>query len=117
MKGRRVGLALWLALVLLQPAWYLWLAPPASASPCLALAFTLPPLLLPLLALRRGVGRALIWTGMLALFYFAHGIVAAWVAPTTRLPALAESLLAAALVLSLGLAARRARRGKGAARA
>ncbi|MBN8727224.1 MAG: DUF2069 domain-containing protein [Xanthomonadales bacterium] len=107
MNARRAGLLAWVLLVLLQPAWYLWLAPPAGAPAALALALTLPPLLLPALALRKGLGRALLWAGMLALFYFCHGIVAAWVVPATRVPAVAEALLSAILVMSLGFGARR----------
>ena len=58
------------ALVLLQPAWYLWLAPPANGRPWIALLLTLPPLLLPLTALRPNPRRALLWAGMNQLFQF-----------------------------------------------
>ena len=109
MNPLRIGLVAWAALVLLQPAWYLWLAPPANANGALALAFTLPPLLLPLFALRTSVRRALLWVGILAVFYFCHGIVAAWAVPTTRLPALIEALLCVVLIGMLGLDARRRR--------
>ncbi|MCK9537772.1 DUF2069 domain-containing protein [Dokdonella sp.] len=105
MSAHTLGLASWLALVLLQPAWYLWLAPPTR--PGLALALMLPPLLLPLLALRSGTRRMLLWAGMLALFYFCHGLVAAWVTPAARVPALVEAVLCALLIASLGLASRR----------
>jgi uncharacterized membrane protein len=106
MNAQRLGLVAWILLILLQPAWYLCLAPPASAPPWLALALTLPPLLLPALALRGGLPRTLLWVGMVALFYFCHGIVAAWVVPATRVPAIAEALLSALLVLSLGFGGR-----------
>lgn len=107
MTALRTGLGAWAALVLLQFAWYLWLAPPANASPALALALTLPPLLLPLLALHTGPRRALLWVGIVALFYFCHGVVAAWVIPSTRLPALAEVLLCVVVIGALGADARR----------
>lgn len=111
MGALRTGLTAWAALVLLQLAWYLWLAPPATASPALALALTLPPLLLPLLALRSGARRALLWVGILALFYFCHGVVAAWAIPATRLPALAEALLCVVVIGALGADARWKPRG------
>jgi len=107
MSARRLAFAAWAALVLLQPAWYLLLAPPAGGSPWLALALTLPPLLLPILALRTSPRRALLWIGIVALFYFCHGIVAAWVVPATRVPALAEVLLCTLLIGAYGVDMRR----------
>ena len=105
MTALRAGLMAWAALVALQPAWYLWLAP--TASPKLALAFTLPALLLPVLALRTSARRALLWVGIAALFYFCHGIVAAWVAPAARWPALMEVLLCVVVIGALGADLRR----------
>jgi uncharacterized membrane protein len=101
-KPIRCGLAAWAMLVLLQPAWYLWLAPPANGHGAFALVLTLPPLLLPLLALRTGPRRALLWVGIIALFYFCHGVVAAWVYPSTRVPALLEAACCVGLILALG---------------
>jgi uncharacterized membrane protein len=106
MTALRGGLIAWGLLVLLQPAWYLWLAPPANADSLFALVLTLPPLLLPLLALRSGARRALLWVGIVALFYFCHGIVAAWVIPAARTPALLEVLLCVVLIGMLGWDAR-----------
>ncbi len=97
---------LWVALILLQPVWYLWLAPPSGGHPALALGLTLPPLLLPLFGLRTGLRRALLWVGILALFYFCHGLVAAWAVPSTRMPALLEAVLCTALIGLLGWDAR-----------
>jgi uncharacterized membrane protein len=102
-----LGLGAWAVLVLLQCAWYPWLAPPTRGTPLLALALTLPPLLLPLLALSRGTRRALLWVGIVALFYFCHGVVVAWVSPAARLPALAEALLCVVLVGAIGFDRRR----------
>ncbi|WP_395683223.1 DUF2069 domain-containing protein [Dokdonella sp.] len=102
MNARSISFATWAALVLLQPAWYLLLAPPAGGSPWLALALTVPPLLLPLTALRSGPRRALLWIGIVALFYFCHGIVAAWVVPSARLPALIETALCVVLIAAFG---------------
>jgi uncharacterized membrane protein len=113
MSALRIGATAWAALVALQFAWYLWLAPPANGSAAFALLLTLPPLLLPLLALRSGLRRTLLWVGIVALFYFCHGIVAAWVIPAARTPALLEALLCVALIGALGHDARRVRRAAG----
>ncbi len=102
MSARHIAFAAWAALVLLQPAWYLLLAPPSGGSAGLALALTLPPLLLPLTALRGGTRRALLWIGIVALFYFCHGIVAAWVVPSARTPALIEAALCVILIVAFG---------------
>ena len=91
MTPQRVGHAAWVALVLLQPLWYFWLAPPANGKPLYALALTLPPLLLPLFALARP-RRALLWIG----------IVAAWAVPAARLPALLEAACCVVLVGAIG---------------
>lgn len=104
------GFAAWAGLVVLQPLWYLWLAPPANGRGWLALALTLPPLLLPLLAARRGARRVLLWIGIIALGYFSHGIVAAWANPAARLPALVEVGLCVALIVTLGAIARAGKR-------
>lgn len=93
MSAIRLGLIAWALLVLLQLAWYLWLAPPLNGQSGLALALALPPLLLPLLAFRRGALRMLVWVGIASLFYFAHGVVAAYSEPSARLPALIEVAL------------------------
>lgn len=106
MKALYIGCCAWAGVVLLQLAWYLWLAPPAGGSALFALLLTLPPLLLPLLALRNSVRRAVLWVGIIALFYFCHGIVAAWVIPAARLPALLEVLLSVVLICALGWDAR-----------
>ena len=103
MNALRFGFVAWAALVLLQVAWYLWLAPPANAHAELALLLVLPPLLQPLLALRTSPRRALLWVGIIALFYFCHGVVAAWVIPAARLPALLEVLCCVALIGALGV--------------
>lgn len=107
MSARRFGLLLWAALLLLQPAWYLWLAPPANGQGGLALMLAMPPLLLPLLSYRRGALRMLLWVGILGLFYFAHGIVAAYSEPSARWPASVQAILCVLLIGVLGVIARR----------
>lgn len=110
MNPTRLGLASWFALVVLQLAWYLWLAPPANGNASLALWLTLPPLLFPLLALRRGTKRALLWVGIISLAYFCHGVVAAWSIPAVRLPALIEVFLCVLLIGALGAITRGAKK-------
>ena len=98
----RCGFLAWAALVILQIVWHAWLAPPANGQIGLALALTLPPLLLPLLALRRGAKRALLWIGIVSLGYFCHGVVAAWAIPSMRGLALIEVVLCVLLIGTLG---------------
>jgi uncharacterized membrane protein len=100
-KALPIGLAAWALLVLLQLVWHLWLTPSVFA-----LVITLPPLLLPLLALRTGAGRALLWVGIVALFYFCHGIAEAWTSPEVRAVALIETMLCIVLIGALGWDAR-----------
>ncbi|MGA8277980.1 MAG: DUF2069 domain-containing protein [Rhodanobacteraceae bacterium] len=101
-NARAISIGAWAGLVLLQFVWYLWLAPPTRAAPVLALLLTVPPLLLPLLALRRGLRRTLLWVGIVSLVYFCHGVVAAWLLAADRLPALIEVTLSVTLIAALG---------------
>ncbi|HET8555232.1 MAG TPA: DUF2069 domain-containing protein [Rhodanobacteraceae bacterium] len=98
--ARRVGYATWILLAGLQVVWHAWWRPPAQ-EPMLAAIVALVPLLLPLLAIRRS-SRALLWAGIIALFYFCHGISTAWTVPVERVPALLETLLSVILILALG---------------
>jgi len=104
----RVGLATWAILTLLQVAWHGWLYPPQSMPTGVLLGITVIPLVLPLLALR-DVRRALLWVGILSLFYFCHGVSEAWSAPGERWLAWLEILLTLTLIGTLGLGVRRKR--------
>ncbi|HET6587620.1 MAG TPA: DUF2069 domain-containing protein, partial [Oleiagrimonas sp.] len=84
--ARRVGYAAWFLLAGLQVIWHTWWRPSAQET-MLAAVVALVPLLLPLLAIRRP-SRALLWAGIIALFYFCHGISTAWTVPVERVPAL-----------------------------
>ncbi|HEU4669589.1 MAG TPA: DUF2069 domain-containing protein [Dyella sp.] len=108
----RVGAAAWAALTLLQLAWHGWLAPPTHLSTALVLAVTVVPLLLPLTALGN-LRRALLWVGILSLFYFCHGISEAWSSSDTRALALLEIALTVLLIGSLGAGVRRRPKGPG----
>lgn len=102
----RVGLFAWAALTVLQPLWHAWLAPPERLPVGLVLAVTVVPLLLPLTALRNP-RRALLWVGILSLFYFCHGVSEAWSAPDTRALAIVEIVLTVLLIGTLGAGVRR----------
>ena len=105
-----VGLMAWAALAVLQLIWHGWLFPAESMPVPVALGITFVPLLLPLMAIRN-VPRALLWVGILSLFYFSHGIAEAWSAPGERLLALIEIGLTLILIVSLGMGVRRKRAG------
>lgn len=107
----KLGLVAWAALALLQPIWHGWLFPLASPTATWwILGITLVPLLLPLIALRRGVTRALLWVGILALFYFCHGVAEAWSVPAERALAIIEVVLTLVLIAALGIGVRQPRR-------
>ena len=104
----RVGLAAWAALLLLQPIWHAWLVPPERMPLTLVLAITVVPLLLPLTALRN-VRRALLWVGVLSLFYFCHGVAEAWSSSTERWLGVVEIALTLLLIGALGAGVTRKR--------
>lgn len=111
MTAERVGAITWGLLIALQFAWYLVLAPPLVGSGWLALAIALPVLFLPLLAHEGGWRRVLFWCGVVALFYFCHGVVAAWVGGrAARVPAIIEALLSVVLIGTVGWIGRREKR-------
>lgn len=104
----RIGLAAWAALLLLQLAWHGWLFPSQTMPMALVLSLTVIPLLLPLFAIR-DVRRALLWVGILSLFYFCHGISEAWSAPGERWLGWIEIVLTVTLIGTLGAGVRRKR--------
>ncbi|GLQ92218.1 DUF2069 domain-containing protein [Dyella acidisoli] len=105
----RIGVAAWIAQILLQCAWYAWLFPPQRVPMWLALGVAVIPLLLPLLAIGN-VRRALLWVGMLSLFYFCHGVAESWSSTQERVPAMLEILFALALIGALGAGVKRRQR-------
>ncbi|EIL98430.1 DUF2069 domain-containing protein [Rhodanobacter denitrificans] len=102
----RAGLLAWAALTALQFVWHAWLFPPQTLPLWLLLAITVVPLLLPLLAIR-DVRRALLWVGILSLFYFCHGVSEAWSAAGGRWLAIAEIVLTVLLIAALGAGVKR----------
>ena len=65
-----------IALIFLNLAWELWLAPLRPGGSLLALKVL--PLLAPLFGILRGKVYTYQWAAMLILAYFAEGIVRAW---------------------------------------
>lgn len=107
-RADQAGLLTWAALVVLQVVWHAWLHPPQLLPTPMALGLAVLPLLLPLFALPR-VRRALLWVGMLSLFYFCHGVAEAWSAADERVLAWLEIALTLLLIGTLGAGAVRKR--------
>ncbi|HEX6832432.1 MAG TPA: DUF2069 domain-containing protein [Rudaea sp.] len=109
MSALRLGWCALVALVVLQLAWHLWIAPPATALwPTLAIAIVplLPGLWVSLRNLRRGV----LIGAIVSLFYFCHGISELWSAPAPRALAAGEVALTLLLIGASGWDARKYRR-------
>lgn len=101
MTVRHAGFAGWFLLLVLQPVWHAWLAPPTETAMAPTLVLCLLPLLLPALALRTP-RRALLWAAIVSLLYFSHGIAEFWSHPPLRILATAEIVFSLAVVLAAG---------------
>jgi uncharacterized membrane protein len=108
-KEQRLGLFAWAALVVLQLVWHAWLFPPQLMPIWLVLAISVIPLMLPLLTIR-DARRALLWVGILSLFYFCHGIAEGWSSSSERWLALIEIVLTLLLIGTLGAGVKRKQR-------
>ena len=106
-RPRRGALVASLAtLAVLYAGWFL------PREPVALLVFGLPPALLAFAAWR-GSARAAFFAGVLALLWFAHGVMVAWTRPPERTFAWGEIVLALAVVWfasAPGLRARFAKR-------
>ncbi len=107
-REQRLGLFAWALLTVLQGIWHAWLFPPQTIPVGWVLALTVVPLLLPLFAIR-DARRALLWVGILSLFYFCHGTAEAWSSPAERGLAVFEIVLTLLLIGALGAGVRRKR--------
>jgi uncharacterized membrane protein len=108
MTSRRILIA---ALLLLSLLFALWFRNDQHLLASL-LIFAAPPLLLAV-ALLSGMKRAAFWAGVLALFWFCHGVMAAWSRPNEAGWAWVEIALSLTVVLASawpGLAAKFAKR-------
>jgi uncharacterized membrane protein len=75
-----------LGLVLLQPIWFAWLAPPQALPLGFVLTVTLLPLLMVLPGVWRLRQRPLVIAGFILMFHFCLAVMEAW-NPAARLPA------------------------------
>lgn len=98
----RIALAALAALLVLQPLWHAWLAPPKPGLFVPTLLLATAPLLLSLWIAARSLRRGVLIGGMACLFYFSHGVAELWSGAAPRWPALAETTLALLVVFALG---------------
>lgn len=94
-------LAILLALIGLQLFWYTWWSPPEIFSMRSVLILLLPPLLLVTLWQALAPGMGAVYAGLLLLGYFCKGVMEAWSAPPSLLPALLEVALTSAFYVVL----------------
>jgi uncharacterized membrane protein len=106
-RPRQVLAATLAALALLFALWFRDAPQPLAA---IAL-FAGPPLLLAAAALRSS-RVAMFWSGVLALFWFSHGVMLAYDRPAERGYALAEVALALLVILAANWSGLRARFGR-----
>ncbi|MGD2055818.1 MAG: DUF2069 domain-containing protein [Gammaproteobacteria bacterium] len=76
---------------ILLTAWYTVLAPAVHFPVALVLLVLVSPLLFPLRGLLHGRTYTFSWSCFLALLYFTHGIVEAWISADTRVWGLMEA--------------------------
>ena len=96
MKRSRIVLVV--ALFALAALFALWFRGDRHYTAVL-LVFVLPPLLA-LAGVLRGSARAAFWAGVLALFWFSHGVMVAWSRPAEAGYAWMEIVLALVVVLA-----------------
>ncbi|BAV96800.1 DUF2069 domain-containing protein [Lysobacter enzymogenes] len=99
------------SLIALSALFALWYLLPGKHWIAGLSVFVLPPALLAAgVALRSRL--AAYWAGVLALFWFCHGVMLAWSSPDERLYAWIELILALAVIFSANLAGMKARLGR-----
>ena len=105
--GRPSHRVLFAALLMLGLLYAWWFRDDAYRTAAMVV-FALPPLLMAALVWQGRRGAGLI-SGLLALLWFSHGVLVAWVRPAELVPALLEVLLAVVVVLAASLPGLRAR--------
>lgn len=98
------------ALLVLQILWHAWMFPPPAAQRWPTLAVCVLPLVPGLWIAGRNLRRGVLVGGIVSLFYFCHGVSAAWGDPTARALACAEIALTLAVIAALGWDARHYKR-------
>ncbi|MBS0556647.1 MAG: DUF2069 domain-containing protein [Proteobacteria bacterium] len=104
------GLLASFALIALQILWHGWLLPPPAAQRWPTLALAVLPLVPGVWIARRNLRRGVLVGGIVCLFYFCHGVSAAYSDSSTRWLALAEIALALVVIAALGWDARHYKR-------
>lgn len=104
------GIAALAALVVLQIAWHAWLFPPPAAQRWPTLALAVLPLVPGVWIAFRSLRRGVLVGGIVSLFYFCHGISAAWGDPPMRALAWVEIVLTLIVIAVLGWDARHYKR-------
>ena len=102
--AKRILIASLIALVLLYAFWFGRVHPDTVAL----VVFGLPPALCAFAAWRRARTAGL-WSAVLALAWFSHGVLVAWIRPEERGLAWIELLLAVVIVFAASLPGLRAR--------
>ncbi len=106
----RTAVAALTALLVLQLAWHVWLAPPKPGFLVPTLLLAVAPLLFSLWIAARSLRRGVLIGGMLCLFYFSHGISELWSGAAPHWPAAVEIALALLVVFALGWEVRASKR-------
>jgi uncharacterized membrane protein len=98
----RTALAALITLLVLQPLWHAWLAPPKPGLLAPALVLAMAPLLFSLWVAAKSLRRGVLIGGMACLFYFSHGISELWGGAAPYWPAGVEVALSLIVVCALG---------------
>ena len=98
------------ALLVLQILWHGWLLPPPAAQRWPTLALALLPLVPGAWIARRNLRRGVLVGGIVGLFYFCHGVSAAYADTAARSLAFAEIALTLIVIAALGWDARHYKR-------
>lgn len=82
-----------LGVLVLQPLWFAWLAPPSVLPMAFVLAVTILPMLVVLPGVLRLRTRPLVIAGCLLMFYFSFAVMEAWAHPAVRIQSIVQILL------------------------
>jgi uncharacterized membrane protein len=110
MNALRFGAGALLALLVLQIAWHGWWMPAAPPRFWPTLAIATVPLLPGLWTSLRNLRRGVLIGGIVALFYFCHGVSVAYGDAAARIPALLEIALTLCVIGASGWDARKYKR-------
>ena len=104
------GIVALAALLVLQIVWHAWLFPPLPAQRWPTLALAALPLVPGVWIAFRNLRRGVLIGGIVSLFYFCHGVSAAWGDTSVRALAGVEIVLTLIVIAALGWDARHYKR-------